>query len=466
MQGQEPELAVDTPQHDARCIRGSTSPVAARKNRSSREAGRRHVTVQRHHLSSKPLTSWSVYARVQNAARHDHGGDRVSLALGQSEAMCLVGESGCGKTTTGRLLAGLLRPTSGQLLYEGKDVWTTKGDELARFRRSVQLVHQDPYASLNPIRTVYQTLSAPLFRPKKAKNRRAAVGAATELLQRVGLTPPADFLVKYPHQLSGGQRQRVSIARALSVDPRVIVADEAVSMVDVSIRISLLNLLLALRDEFRVTIVLITHDLAVARYFARRGRIGVMYLGARELARPSSSSATRHIRTRGARGGHPEADRRSRDRRARRATQREVPSLLGCRALHVPSAIPCREGLCDVKVLSCCRSPTGARSPAMSRPRTCARRGASECAKWTLGSSAATSHWRSHPGGRTDDPAVPEPRLRQLRVTVLAVIVALLFIAATWLFARWSGPACRPKKMTNKRRTGYNGPSRAHRLTP
>ena len=290
--------------------------------------------------------------------------DRVSLALGQSEAMCLVGESGCGKTTTGRLLAGLLRPTRGQLLFEGKDVWTTKGDELARFRRSVQLVHQDPYASLNPIRTVYQTLSAPLFRHGKAKGRRAAIGAATELLQRVGMTPPADFLVKYPHQLSGGQRQRVSIARALSVDPRVIVADEAVSMVDVSIRISLLNLLLALRDEFRVTIVLITHDLAVARYFANRGRIGVMYLGrAVELgtselvvgdpAHPYSAALVAAI---------PEADptlTRSKERVELRSA--EVPSLLrlpsGC-TFH-PRCPLFEEGLCDVQVPELLPIPDG-----------------------------------------------------------------------------------------------------------
>jgi peptide/nickel transport system ATP-binding protein len=281
--------------------------------------------------------------------------DRVSLALGQSEAMCLVGESGCGKTTTGRLLAGLIRPSSGQLLFEGKDVWKSKGEELARFRRSVQLVHQDPYASLNPIRTVYQTLSAPLFRHKKARGRRAAVGAASELLQRVGLTPPADFLVKYPHQLSGGQRQRVSIARALSVDPRVIVADEAVSMVDVSIRISLLNLLLALRDEFRVTIVLITHDLAVARYFARRGRIGVMYLGrvvelgrselvVEDPAHPYSAALVAAI---------PEADptlTRSKQRVELRSA--EVPSLLrlpsGC-TFH-PRCPLFEEGLCDVNI--------------------------------------------------------------------------------------------------------------------
>src|SRR5207245_1395988 len=144
------------------------------------------------------------------------------------------------------LLAGLLRPTGGRLLYEGKDVWQTKGADLARFRKAVQLVHQDPYASLNPTRTVFQTLSAPLFRHKKARTGRQALASVNELLQRVDLTPPENFVAKYPHQLSGGQRQRVAIARALTVDPKVIVADEAVSMVDVSIRISLLNLLLAL----------------------------------------------------------------------------------------------------------------------------------------------------------------------------------------------------------------------------
>jgi peptide/nickel transport system ATP-binding protein len=281
--------------------------------------------------------------------------DSVSLALAEGEAMCLVGESGCGKTTTGRLLAGLLRPTGGQLLYRDKDVWATKGEELAQFRRAVQLVHQDPYASLNPIRTVYQTLSAPLFRHRKARNRRGAIAAVTELLQRVGLTPPADFLVKYPHQLSGGQRQRVAIARALSVDPRVIVADEAVSMVDVSIRISLLNLLLALRDEFGVTIVLITHDLAVARYFARRGRIGVMYLGrvvelggseqvVGDAAHPYSAALLAAI---------PEADptlTRTKERVELRSA--EVPSLLrlpsGC-TFH-PRCPLFEAGLCDVQV--------------------------------------------------------------------------------------------------------------------
>jgi oligopeptide/dipeptide ABC transporter ATP-binding protein len=279
----------------------------------------------------------------------------VSIALGVGEAMCIVGESGCGKTTTGRMLAGLLRPTSGRLLFEGADVWRTKGKELARFRRSVQLVHQDPYASLNPTRTVFQTLSAPLFRHHRAKSGRDAQARVVELLERVGLTPALDFLVKFPHQLSGGQRQRVAIARALTVDPRVIVADEAVSMVDVSIRISLLMLLLGLAREFKVTVVLITHDLAVARFFARQGRIGVMYLGrvvelagtdelVEDPAHPYSTALIAAI---------PEADPAiTRAKRRVELRSADAPSLLdlpsGC-VFH-PRCPLAEKGLCDVQV--------------------------------------------------------------------------------------------------------------------
>jgi oligopeptide/dipeptide ABC transporter ATP-binding protein len=281
--------------------------------------------------------------------------DSVSLAIAAGEALCIVGESGCGKTTTGRMLAGILRPSSGRLLYQGQDVWEKKGKELSVFRRSVQLVHQDPYASLNPTRTVYQTLSAPIFRHKKARGNTDATNRVRELLQTVGLTPPDDFLVKYPHQLSGGQRQRVAIARALTVDPRVIVADEAVSMVDVSIRISLLNLLLGLRSEMGVSIVLITHDLAVARYFARSGRIGVMYLGRMvELAQsevlvsdPAHPYSTALI------AAIPEADPRITRGKERVALKTaEVPSLLalppGC-TFH-PRCPLAEPGLCDVEV--------------------------------------------------------------------------------------------------------------------
>jgi oligopeptide/dipeptide ABC transporter ATP-binding protein len=280
--------------------------------------------------------------------------DDVSLALSEGETVCIVGESGCGKTTTGRMLAGLLRPTSGRLLFEGKDVWRTKGADLALFRRAVQLVHQDPYASLNPTRTVASTLGPPLAKHKKAHGR-AARAAMITLLERVGLTPADDFLLKYPHQLSGGQRQRVSIARALTVDPRVIVADEAVSMVDVSIRISLLDLLHNLATEFNVATVLITHDLAVARYFSRKGRIAVMYLGrvvelgdtealVADPAHPYSAALIAAI---------PEADptiTRNKTRVPLRSA--EIPSLLnvppGC-VFH-PRCPLFEEGLCDVKV--------------------------------------------------------------------------------------------------------------------
>jgi peptide/nickel transport system ATP-binding protein len=281
--------------------------------------------------------------------------DRVSLAVGAGEALCIVGESGCGKTTTGRMLAGILRPTSGTLRFEGTDVWTKKGRELSQFRRAVQLVHQDPYASLNPTRTVLQTLAAPLRHHRKAAGERDTVAKVKALLETVGLTPPDDFLVKYPHQLSGGQRQRVAIARALTVEPRVIVADEAVSMVDVSIRISLLNLLLGLRERMGVSIVLITHDLAVARYFARSGRIGVMYLGRMVELGPSEAIVAdpAHPYAAALIAAIPEADPRVTRAKARvELRSAEVPSLLrlppGC-TFH-PRCPLAEPGLCDTAV--------------------------------------------------------------------------------------------------------------------
>ncbi len=269
--------------------------------------------------------------------------------------MCVVGESGCGKTTAGRMLAGLLRPSSGKLMFEGKDVWAKKGKDLSAFRRAVQIVHQDPYASLNPTQTVFDVLSAPLRRHHLAGNRRQALARAKELLQLVELTPPDDFLVKYPHQLSGGQRQRVSIARALTVEPRFIVADEAVSMVDVSIRISLLNVMLNLKERLGMSFVLITHDLAVARYFGREGRIAVMYFGRMvELARTEDLVGDpAHPYTAALIAAVPEADPDTTRGKIRvRLRDANVPSLLnlpsGC-TFH-PRCPLAEAGLCDVTV--------------------------------------------------------------------------------------------------------------------
>ncbi len=203
----------------------------------------------------------------------------INLSISPGEVLCLVGESGCGKTTTGKIIAGLLPPNLGQVLYNGQDLYQLGDTEFAKYRRSVQLIHQDPYAALNPTHTIYSTLSAPMFRHRLVRNKREAVNRVAELMETVDLTPIEDFIEKYPHQLSGGQRQRVVIARSLILEPRLIVADEPVSMLDVSIRLSAIALLRRLQKEMQVAFLFITHDLAMAKYFGAGGNIAVMYLG-------------------------------------------------------------------------------------------------------------------------------------------------------------------------------------------
>jgi len=236
--------------------------------------------------------------------------DDISLVVYDKEIVCLVGESGCGKSTTGRMAAGLIKPSVGQVRFRGKDIATMDRQEYKAYRKAVQIIHQDPYASLNPTQTVRQILTTPLLHHKKVSGYQAAERRALELLEVVDLTPPTDLINKYPHQLSGGQRQRVSVARALTVDPAFIVADEAVSMVDVSIRVSLLSMLGRLRNEFDVTFLFITHDLALAKYFAWEHRIVVMYLGriVEEGPTPRVIADSRHPYTQALLAAVPEAD--------------------------------------------------------------------------------------------------------------------------------------------------------------
>lgn len=209
-----------------------------------------------------------------------HAVDGVSFEIGAGESLGLVGESGCGKTTVGRALVKLLEATGGRILIDNDgtvmDVGKIPKEEMKRFRSNVQMIFQDPYESMNPRRTVFDTVAEPLKVQKigTVPEREEQVAA---LLQKVGLTPPASFMFRYPHELSGGQRQRVAIARALVLAPDILVADEPTSMLDVSIRISIMDLMLRLAKEMNVSYLYITHDLAVARYMCNR--IAVMYLG-------------------------------------------------------------------------------------------------------------------------------------------------------------------------------------------
>ena len=225
-----------------------------------------------------PITS-GVLARVSGNV---YAVDGVSFEIGHGETLGLVGESGCGKSTVGRTLLKLLQPTSGRIFFDGADITDLDAAKMFPYREKMQMIYQDPYASLNPRMTAGDIVGEPLIihRGTAREERKDRVAA---LFARVGLRP--ELMSSYPHEFSGGQRQRIGIARALALDPELIIGDEPVSALDVSIQAQIINLLMDLQDEYRLSYLFVAHDLAVVEHISHR--VAVMYLGRIVLDAPA-----------------------------------------------------------------------------------------------------------------------------------------------------------------------------------
>ncbi len=239
----------------------------------ARPSGREPLVEVRDLVKHFPLTSGVLFKRQVGAVRAVDG---VSFDVLRGETLGLVGESGCGKSTTGRMLLRLLEPTSGSIRFEGREVTELRGEELRKLRSDVQMIFQDPYSSLNPRKTIGSIIAEPFaihrLHEGKGGERKRAV---QELMEQVGLNP--EHYNRYPHEFSGGQRQRIGVARALALKPKLIVADEPVSALDVSIQAQILNLLRDLQRDMGITLIFIAHDLSVVRHMC--DRVAVMYLG-------------------------------------------------------------------------------------------------------------------------------------------------------------------------------------------
>jgi len=319
----------DDVQHGIEMIEGSgdsgpdgaaDSPVVSLKN------------VEVHFVDEKGLLDFFSEPEVVRAV------DDVSLDIYENDVVSLVGESGCGKTTLGKAAIGLERPTGGSIKFRGQDIWDAKDKRndvsipYETIRKSLQIIHQDPGASLNPNKRVRETLAAPLLKWQTELSREDREARLQGMLETVGMTPPSDYIERFPHQLSGGEKQRVALVRALLMNPELILADEAISALDVSLRIEMMDLLLDLQDRFDTSILFISHDLSNARYLAKKagGRIGVMYLGEIVELGPAEQivSDPRHPYTQALKWGTPNL-----------SEVRESPGDLPLRTVDVPDPV-------------------------------------------------------------------------------------------------------------------------------
>jgi len=282
-----------------------------------------------HLVKHFPISRGIIFMRQVGAV---HAVDDISFDIYQGETLGLVGESGCGKSTTGRTILQLYKPTAGHVYFEGVDLTTLKSEEMRKARRNMQMIFQDPYASLNPRMTVGEIIGEPLVLHNVLRGK-AVDERVQELLALVGLNPA--FANRYPHEFSGGQRQRIGVARALALQPQLIVCDEPISALDVSIQAQVVNLLEDLQKEFNLTYLFIAHDLSVVKHTSNR--VAVMYLGIIvELAtRAELYSHPLHPYTQALLSAVPIPDPIAEEKRKRIILQGDVPSPVnppsGCR---------------------------------------------------------------------------------------------------------------------------------------